>query len=414
MKLLVRIRQNILAFERRLERRFPLPSRERARVRGRCQFVSPSPHSSPIKGEEANLASEGKHINAPLSVFGRFTFIAFAFLSQAASLPAAESKPTEPLKLRLGLASAPAPALPNSVLWLAKDLGFYKREGLDVELTEFQGTPLVMAGMIAGDIDVGNVSTSDVIRMNATRGQAMRAIHSPDTRLYFLIAARDTIKSASALQDKTFAVARIGSVDHTLSMIALKGLGVNTASLTAVAIGTPSTRAQALVAGRVDATTLSLATWVTIQKEPGVRILVDHNTYYDTATVVEKVNAVTTKVMEDKPEHLRRFTAAIMKASRHFAENQDAWVEALTKRRTDVDRKDAANLWAGFKTAWAVNGLMNLDAYKKSSDFYYQIGTLEKVPRIEVGEWTETRFVDEVLKEIGTYAKSDPTGRPLR
>jgi NitT/TauT family transport system substrate-binding protein len=170
------------------------------------------------------------------------TFIAFALLAQAASLPAAESK-LEPLKLRLGLGSAPAPALPNSVLWLAKDLGFYKREGLDVELNEFQGTPLVIAAMIAGDIDVGNVSTSDVIRMNATKGQAMRAIHSPDTRLYFLIAARDNIMSASALQDKTFAVARIGSVDHTLSMIALKGLGVNTASLTAVAIGTPSTRA---------------------------------------------------------------------------------------------------------------------------------------------------------------------------
>jgi NitT/TauT family transport system substrate-binding protein len=342
------------------------------------------------------------------------TFIAFALLSPAANLPAAEPKSTEPLKLRLGLGSAPAPALPNSVLWLAKDLGFYKREGLDVELNEFQGTPLVIAGMIAGDIDVGNVSTSDVIRMNATKGLAMRAIHSPDTRLYFLIAARDHIKSAGALQDKTFAVARIGSVDHTLSMIALKGLGVNTASLTAVAIGTPSTRAQALVAGRVDATTLSLATWVTIQKEPGVRVLVDHNTYYDTATVVEKVNAVTTKVMEDKPEHLRRFTAAIMKASRHFAENQDGWVEAITRRRPDVDRKDAANLWSGFKTAWAVNGLMNLEAYKKSADFYYQAGTLDKAPRIDVSEWAETRFVDEVLKEIGVYAKFDSPGRSLR
>jgi NitT/TauT family transport system substrate-binding protein len=341
-------------------------------------------------------------------------FIAFALLSQATRVFATEPKPTEPLKLRLGLGSAPAPALPNSVLWLAKDLGFYKREGLDVELNEFQGTPLVIAAMIAGDIDVGNVSTSDVIRLNATKGQAMRAIHSPDTRLYFLIAARDSIKSASALQDKTFAVARIGSVDHTLSMIALKALGVNTASLTAVAIGTPSTRAQALVAGRVDATTLSLATWVTIQREPGVKVLVDHNTYYDTATVVEKVNAVTTKVMEAKPEHLRRFTAAIMKASRQFAENQDVWVEAMTKRRPDIDRKDAANLWTGFKTAWAVNGLMNLDAYKKSADFFYQAGTLEKTPKIEVGEWADTRFVDGVLKEIGTHANLDPPGRQLR
>src|ERR1700741_3068040 len=73
---------------------------------------------------------------------------------------AADPKPAEPLKLRLGLGSAPAPALPNSVLWLAKDLGFYKREGLDVEIMEFQGTPLVIAAMIAGDVDVGNVSTS--------------------------------------------------------------------------------------------------------------------------------------------------------------------------------------------------------------------------------------------------------------
>jgi hypothetical protein len=55
--------------------------------------------------------------------------------------------------------------------------------------------------------------------------------------------------------------------------------------------------------------------------------------------------------------------------------------------------------------------LMNLEAYKKSADFYYQAGTLEKAPRIEVGEWADTRFVDGVLKEIGTYANFDPPGR---
>jgi NitT/TauT family transport system substrate-binding protein len=299
-------------------------------------------------------------------------------------------------------------------LWLAKDLGFYKREGLDVDLIEFQGTPLVIAAMIAGDVDVGNVSTSDVIRLVASKGQAMRAIHSPDARLYFLIAAKDEIKSVTALQGKTFAVSRIGSVDHTLSMIALRALGINTASLTPVAIGTPSTRAQALVAGRVDATTLSLGTWVTLPKDAAVRVLVDHNTYFDKATVVEKVNAATSKVIDEKPEHLRRFTAAILKASRHFAENQDSWVDAIGKRRPDVDRKDAATLWAGFKTAWAVNGLMNLEAYRTSADFFYQEGILEKVPKIETREWTETRFVDDVLKDVGVYSKFDPPTRTLR
>jgi hypothetical protein len=39
---------------------------------------------------------------------------------------------------------------------------------------------------------------------------------------------------------------------------------------------------------------------------------------------------------------------------------------------------------------------------------------LEKVPKIAVGEWAETRFVDAVLKEIGTYANLDSPGRSLR
>jgi NitT/TauT family transport system substrate-binding protein len=329
------------------------------------------------------------------------------------NLPAADSS-REMIKLRLGLGSAPAPPLPNSVLWLAKDLGFYAREGLDVELNEFQGTPLAIAAMISGDVDIANVSTSEVIRLTANKGQPMKAIHSPDARLYFLIAAREEFKSVASLQGRTFAVSRLGSVDHTLSTIALKALGLNPASLTVVAMGVPSTRAQALVAGRVDATSLSVGTWITIQKDPNVRILVDHNTYFENTTVVEKVNAVTAKVMAEKPEPLRRFTGAILKASRHFAENQEAWVAAITKRRPDVDRQDAANLWTGFKSAWAVNGLMNLETYKKSADFFYQSGILDKVPRIEVAEWADPRFVDGVLREIGVHANADPIGRPLR
>jgi len=350
--------------------------------------------------------------NKPFRIVAALLFVLLSLTG--ATNEAAESKPREMLKLRLGLGSAPVPPLPNSVLWLAKDLGFYAREGLDVELNEFQGTPLAIAAMVSGDVDVANVSTSEVIRMNAMKGQPMRAIHSPDARLYFLIAAKDEFKSVGALQGKTFAVSRLGSVDHSLSTIALKALGLNPASLTMVAMGVPSTRAQALLAGRVDATSLSVGTWITIQKEPGVRVLVDHNAFFENTAVVEKVNAVTTKVMDEKAEQLRRFTGAILKASRHFAENQESWVAAITKRRPDVDRNDVANLWVGFKTAWAVNGLMNLEAYKKSSDFFYQAGILEKVPRIEVAEWADTRFVDGVLREIGVNGKADPTGRASR
>ena len=36
---------------------------------------------------------------------------------------------------------------------------------------------------------------------------------------------------------------------------------------------------------------------------------------------------------------------------------------------------------AGFKTAWAVNGLMNLEQYRRTAEFDYQTASFEKVPR---------------------------------
>src|SRR5262245_34659189 len=50
---LTQIRQNLLLFDR-TKQQFPLPSWERVRVRGRYQAWSPSPHSSPVKGEETS------------------------------------------------------------------------------------------------------------------------------------------------------------------------------------------------------------------------------------------------------------------------------------------------------------------------------------------------------------------------
>jgi hypothetical protein len=61
-----------------------------------------------------------------------------------------------------------------------------------------------------------------------------------------------------------------------------------------------------------------------------------------------------------------------------------------------------------------VNGLMNLETYRKTADFYYQTAAFEKVPRIDVAEWTDTRFLDDVLKENGVFARIDPLGRQVR
>src|SRR5262245_15356601 len=184
-----------------------------------CCMMTTALFTARITRHQASRQIEGVEVNLIKILLA---LVAWTILLRPGQLIAAEPKSKEALRLRVGLGSSPVPPLPNSVLWLANDLGFYQREGLDVELIEFQGTPLALAAMISGDIDVGNVSTSEVIRLSATKGAPMRALHSPDARLYFLIAARDEIKTVQALQGKSFAVARLGSIDHTQSMLTLK------------------------------------------------------------------------------------------------------------------------------------------------------------------------------------------------
>lgn len=332
-----------------------------------------------------------------------------------AAKPASGSAAARPglLKLNLGLASKPAPALPNSVLWLAKDLAYYEREGLDVSLNELDGTPTVIAAMISGDLDVGNIGTDTLVKLVAQKSVDMRAINSSDVRQYFLIAVKDSINSVADLKGKVFGVAKVGSLDDTMSRLVLTAKNFKPSDLTFAGIGAPDARAQALVGGRVDATTMSLGTWVTIQREKGIKVLINADDYYAAAPIDLKVNAATAKAIKDKGDQLRRFTTAILKISRKFAEDQKAWTDAILKRRPDLKRDDVASLWPSFKTAWAANGLLNLADYQKTNDYLYTTADFKDVPKIDVAAWTDTRFVDSVLKDIGVASNLDPPGRTI-
>ena len=334
----------------------------------------------------------------------------------APTTPATASTTASPalLKLRIATATTPPPALPNSVLWLAKTLGFYERAGLDVDLVEVQATPSVITALRTGAADVGDVNVEDVIKLTAARTLDLKAIHSSSGRNFFMIVARDNVGSVAELKGKPYAIARVGSQDHALSGQVLTALGVRPDDVSFVAIGAPNVRAQALVDGRVSATTMSIATWMAIRGQEHLKVLVNADDYFKAVPLINKVSAVTSTVLHDKPEQLRRFTAAIITTARHFAGNKAAWVDAMSALRPDLKRGDLEALWEQFRGAWAVNGQMNLDEYQKSADFLYATDDFQGVPRIPLQEWTDARFVDAVLDELGVDATADPPGRPIR
>jgi NitT/TauT family transport system substrate-binding protein len=206
----------------------------------------------------------------------------------------------------------------------------------------------------------------------------------------------------------------VGSQDHLLSSKVMAAKGLAADAVNYVAVGAPNVRAQALVAGQIDATTMSLGTWVTVQNQPTIKILLGVDDYYNAVPLVNKGDAVTLKVLQEKPEALRRFTAALIKTSRFLAENKSAWVDAMAKRRTDIARPDLEYLWDQFGASWAVNGQLNMNAYQASTDFLYEQGTFKDAPKIDAKDWADTEFVDSVLKEVGVSPNVDDPGRPIK
>jgi NitT/TauT family transport system substrate-binding protein len=339
--------------------------------------------------------------------------LASACLSAPAAVaPTAATRDT--LKLRVGVATSPAPALPEATLWLARELGFYQKEGLDVDITEVNATPSLITALRAGEIDVGDINSEDVIRLTASKDLEMRTINSASGRNFFMIVGKDTLGSVLELQGKSFAIARVGSQDHTLSARVMAAKGLPSDAVNYVAVGAPNVRAQALVAGQIDATTMSLGTWVTVQNQKNIKVLVNVDDYFNALPLANKGNAVTTKVLTEKPEALRRFTAALINTSRYLAQNKAAWADAMVKLRPDIARSDLEYLWDQFGASWAVNGQLNMNAYQASTDFLYETGAFNDVPKIDARDWADTQFVDSVLKEIGVYPNVDDPGRPIK
>jgi NitT/TauT family transport system substrate-binding protein len=332
-----------------------------------------------------------------------------------AAVPAIQptTTPEAPLKLRVADGVTPEPALPQSILSLAVQQGFFQKDGLDVDIVDVTGTPAIITAMRAGDVDVGIVNSSDVIKLDADKSLEMRVIGSPNGRNFWMIISRDTVGSLDDLRGKTYAISRVGSEDHSLVLTVLAAKGVDSSELNFLALGVPNLRVQALMANQIAATTTTIGTWVTIQDQPGVKVLLDPDEFWRTAPLMSNVSAVTLSVERDKAEALRRYTRAMIETARYYAQHKDEWVRDMGKLRPDIASNQLAALWDQFASAWAVNGQLNLNTFQKTSDYLYGTPDFKETQHIQVTDWIDTQFVDGALAQLGVYSGVDDPGRTI-
>ncbi|WP_332692660.1 ABC transporter substrate-binding protein [Devosia sp.] len=312
------------------------------------------------------------------------------------------AQPATAAPFRLILTHLEPPLVPNSVMDLALEKGYFEAEGVEVELVRVEQTPSALQALAAGEGEMANVSVDGLLLLVAQGATDLKAVTSPNKSLPYVIAAKDDITTVAALAGRTFGVGRVGSLDHSLSMKVLAGGGLDINAMEVVAIGQPNVRAQALVAGQIDATTMSIGVWMSIPDKTGYHLLIDQEPYYAAAPVINKVNVVTQKVLDERGAEVQGVIRALIKLSRDFAADPNSWAAAMVPYAPNTDEAGLQALAATFATSWSVNGGMNATDLQYTQDWLYSTEDFASVTPVTLDQWVDFGPVDAVLADLGT------------
>src|SRR5437660_3514607 len=119
------------------------------------------------------------------------TLVMLAALALAGDAGAQASRRT----LVIGMPVTP-PNLPHVGVYIAKELGYFDDQGINVELTAFESGLQSLRGGITGGLDIVGASSEPVI-VAISRGAKIHSIFSYTHQLTVVMPAQETIRRAT-------------------------------------------------------------------------------------------------------------------------------------------------------------------------------------------------------------------------
>jgi NitT/TauT family transport system substrate-binding protein len=287
------------------------------------------------------------------------------------------------------------PLVPNSIIQLAKRLGYFDRAGVNVDITHVSGTPLAVAALAAGQGDLANVSLSSLLNLTKDGAGLFRAVAVPSKSMSYVIAASDSVASVADLRGKVFGIGQVGTLDDTLTRTVLDREGINPEGIRMMVIGAPRARLAALAVHEIDATTISYASWMALPDKSGLHILLSKDRFFGDAPAIAKVNIVPAHATSEKRAETVKISAALVTIARDFAREPNEWSIAMRKARPDVPKATLEALASSYAGDWCVNGCFDRGELIASATLLAGRGAAASI-----SEWADFSVLRDALVEL--------------
>lgn len=243
--------------------------------------------------------------------------IFFLILGFTARLASAQEK------MRVAIPLFPTAAFPVLV---AKDRGFFQKEGLTVEPIRINSAPTTYQALISGDVHMAAGAPTGLLPSHA-QGADVIALGSWDNLVPYVWVTRDKINDIRELRGKKVGVNRAGSKPWLIIHVLLQDAGLDPVKdLTLLQMGGGSQeRVAALMRGGIDAT-LADALLEPIMKKRGFFILRGKATSFMNAPLAVKKSYLATQ-----RSTVKKFVKAFADATRFIVDNKEGTMRPLTQ-----------------------------------------------------------------------------------
>lgn len=173
-------------------------------------------------------------------------------------------------KMRVGYSAQAGAFAP---IWITKEAGLFKRNGLDVELIFIPGGPAAAAAMVAGELQVAAMAGPALVTSRLAGSDLFMIAGIVNTFAFQFMTVKE-ITAPAQLKGKRIGVNRYGAAPDVAARYALKHMGIDPREVVILQLGEQSTRLAAMKSGRLDAAIL-LPPITTIALKEGMNVLLD-------------------------------------------------------------------------------------------------------------------------------------------
>jgi len=330
--------------------------------------------------------------------------LAAACLTIAASASAFAQAPEKP-KLTLGVGGKAL--LYYLPLTIAERKGYFKEQGLDVEIQDFSGGARSLQALVGGSVDVVTGAYEHTIRMQA-KGQDIRAVIELGRFPAIAVAVKKDRKwnSPADFKGMKIGVTAPGSSTNMLMNFVMARAGLSPSDASFIGIGSAQSALAAMQKGEIDAVSHLEPVLSFLERAGEVRVVVDTRTEEGTRALFGGSNPAAVlyakkSFIDQNPRTMQALTNVFYKTLQWLKTASPEDIAATVPPEYLLGDKELYMLSAkNSKASYSLTGVLDPSGMKSTSDMLTKFDAELSGANVDLAKTFDDRFVKKAAELV--------------